>query len=104
MKKRLNTTHTAYGASSDVNTLTGAHDILFDCGGPKVLDGVDGHGWYAESPYDPFEDSGSAAPRYRDGDLLPVCEHNLADVYRTWELGELVRRFAPSKDITEKKL
>jgi hypothetical protein len=105
VKKRLNTTHTAYGASSDVNTLTGAHAILFDTGGSRrVLEEVDGHAWYAESPYDPFEDSGSAAANYRDGDLQPVCLHNLADVHRTWELGELARRYVPSKDITEKKL
>ena len=105
VKKRLNTTHTAYGASSDVNTLTGAHNILFDAReSRRVLEDVDGHVWYRESPYDPFEDSGSAAARYREGDFLPVLEHNLANVHRTWELGELVRCFVPAKDITEKKL
>jgi len=106
VKKRLNTTHTAYGSSSDVNTLTGAHEILFDQNGrlADLLDEVDEHEWYRESPYDPFEDSGSAAAHYREGDLLSVCLHNLADVHRTWELGELVRRFVPPKDITEKKL
>jgi hypothetical protein len=105
VKKRLNTTHTAYGASSDVNTLTGAHAILFEAEGRvPFLDDVDDQAWYAASPYDPFEDSGSAAARYREGDLLPVLEHNLADVHRTWELGELVREFVPSKDLSEKKL
>jgi hypothetical protein len=105
VKKRLNTTHTAYGASSDVNTLTGAHAILFEAESRvPFLDDVDDQAWYAASPYDPFEDSGSAAARYREGDLLPVCLHNLADVHRTWELGELVRHYVPSKDITEKKL
>ena len=104
VKKRLNTTHTAFGASSDVNTLTGAHAILFETGRPAVLEDVDGHAWYAGRDYDPFEDSGSAAARYQDGDLLSVLEHNLADVHRTWELGELVRRFVPTKDVTEKKL
>jgi len=106
VKKRLNTTHTAYGSSSDVNALTGAHEILSDRDNRLVdlLDEVDEHEWYRESPYDPFEDLGSAAARYREGDLLPVCLHNLADVHRTWELGELVRRFVPSKDVTEKKL
>lgn len=69
-----------------------------------MLDEVEGHVWYRESPYDPFEDSGSAVAHYRRGELLPVCEHNLADVHRTWELGELVRQFTPAKDITEKKL
>lgn len=104
VKKRLNTTHTAYGASSDVNTLTGAHDILFETGRPAVLEEVDGHAWYRDRPYDPFENSGSAAARCRNGDPLPILEHNLADIHRTWELGELVRRYVPSKDITEKKL
>ena len=106
VKKRLNTTHTAYGSSSDVNTLTGAHEILFDRNGrlADLPDDVDEHEWYRESPYDPFGDSGSAAARYREGDLLPVCLHNLADVHRTWELGELVRQFVSSKDDTEKTL
>jgi hypothetical protein len=105
VKKRLNTTHTVYGASSDVNTLTGSHAILFNARGPRlVLEEIKGHARYAEAPYDPFGDSGSAAANYREGNLFPVCEHNLADVHRTWELGELVRRYVPSKDITEKKL
>ncbi len=106
VKKRLNTTHTAYGSSSDVNTLTDAHASLFGRGGEPegVLEEIDGHAWYGTSPYDPFKDSGSAAAHYREGDLLPVLEHNLADVHRTWELGELVRRFVSSKDVTEKKL
>lgn len=105
VKKRLNTTNTAYGSSSDVNTLTGAHDILFDEDGQlPVLENVDSHAWYRDSPYDPFEDSGSAVAHYRRGELLPVCFHNLADVHRTWELGELIRQYVPSYDITEKKL
>jgi hypothetical protein len=104
VKKRLNTTHTAYGTSSDANTLTGAHALLFEAGRPAVLEDVDGHAWYRDRPYDPFENSGSAAARYREGDLLAVCRHNLADVHRTWELGELVRHFVPTKDISEKKL
>ena len=69
-----------------------------------LLDDVDGHVWYGESPYDPFDDSGSAAAHYREGDSLSVCLHNLADVHRTWELDELVRQFVSSKDITNKKL
>jgi len=106
VKKRLNTTHTAYGASNDVNTLTGAHAILFSPGEPltDTLEEEGEHAWYRDSPYDPFEDSGSAVAHYQRGDLCPVAKHNLADIHRTWELGELVRRFVPSKDITEKKL
>lgn len=106
VKKRLNTTHTAYGTSLSSNSLAGAYDLLFSeneclsC----VLDEVEGHAWYSESPYDPFDDSESAAANYREGNVLPVCLHNLADVHRTWELSELLRRFVPSKDISEKKL
>jgi hypothetical protein len=106
VKKRLNTTHTAYGASDDANSLTGAYDLLFDHndGLQRLIDDCEGHSWYSDRPYDPFGDSGSAAARYREGDLLPVLEHNLADIHRTWELGELVRKFVSSKDISEKKL
>lgn len=106
LKKRLNTTHTAYGASTDVNSLTGSYSLLFDQNDrlPVLLDELDGHAWYHEEPYDPFEDSGSTAANYREGDLLPVCLHNLADIHRTWELGELIRQFVSSKDVTEKKL
>lgn len=106
VKKRLNTTHTALGASDSVNSLTGSYALLFDENDrlPGLLDTSGEYRWYRESPYDPFENSGSAAAHYRRGDFLPVCEHNLADIHRTWELGELVREFVPSKDITEKKL
>jgi hypothetical protein len=105
VKKRLNTTHTGYGASADANTLTGAHELLFeDAPDQAGLLDVDGHPWYASRAYDPFEDSGSAAHHYRNGDLLPVCLHNLADIHRTWELSKLVCMFVPSNDVTEKKL
>ena len=104
VKKRLNTTHTAYGTSADGKTLTGAHELLFkDAPDPAGLLDVEGHPWYSGRAYDPFGSSGSAAHHYRIGDLLPVCLHNLADVHRTWELGELVRVFVPAKDITEKR-
>lgn len=105
VKKRLNTTHVAFDSSESANSLTGAYSILLErteC--PQALFDEEEHTWYGERQYDSFEDSGSAAAHYRRGDLLPVCEHNLADVHRTWELGELVRTFVPSKDITEKKL
>lgn len=106
LKKRLNTTHTAYGTSASANSLTGSYTLLFEENDrlPVLLDGVEGHAWYHESPYDPFETSGSAAARYQEGDLLPVCEHNLADVHRTWEIGEIIRQFVSSKDVSEKKL
>ncbi|WP_136718615.1 hypothetical protein [Halorientalis salina] len=106
VKKRLNTTYTAYGSSANVNSLTGSYNLLLGQNNrlPMLLDDLEDHSWYYESPYDPFEDSGSAAAHYREGNLLPVLEHNLADIHRTWELAELIRRFVSSKDISEKKL
>jgi hypothetical protein len=106
VKKRLNTTTTAYGASDDTNSLTDSYDLLFDRNDSLLglFEEFEGHSWYRDAPYDPFKDSGSAAARYREGNLLPVLEHNLADVHRTWVLGELARRFLSSKDVSEKKL
>jgi len=106
VKKRLNTTQTAYGASDSANSLTGSYSLPFARNDhlPGLFEEREGHPWYRDDPYDPFEDSGSAAAHYREGDLLTVLERNLADVHRTWELGELVRLFISSKDITEKKL
>ncbi|PSP77807.1 hypothetical protein BRC88_12640 [Halobacteriales archaeon QS_4_69_225] len=62
------------------------------------------HPWYDEYRYDSFEDSGSAAAHYREGEYHPMLEHNLADIHRTWELGEVIREYTPSKDISSKKL
>lgn len=107
VKKRLNTTHTAYGGSDSINSLTGAYVLLFnqnDTVSTLLENDVEGHSWYQDSPYDPFDDSGSAAAHYSEGDILPVCLHNLADVHRTWELGELICQFVSSKDINDKKL
>lgn len=107
VKKRMNTQHTAFGVGSDVNSLTGAHEVLLDQteGVPiqTTDDGVE-HVWYREQSYDPFDDSGSAVSHYESGDYLPILQHNLADVHRTWELGELVREYAPSRDVSDKKL
>lgn len=104
--KRLNTTHTTHGNSTDVNSLTGSHDILFsDTRARTVLtDLPDDYPQYQAASYDPFSDSGSAVYCYSNGEFLPVIAHNLADIHRTWELGELVRQYVPSKDITIKKL
>ena len=90
----------------NASIIDGAYDILLQKNHrlPVLLDGCDRHSWYHESPYDPFEDSENAVYSYQHGDLLTLCEHNLADVHRTWELAELVREFVPPKDITEKKL
>lgn len=107
LKKRINTTHTAFGGSTSINSLTGAHKILFSQ--PEVPDSVlptdmEDYRWYRNYEYDPFETSGSAAANYRDKNFLPVLQHNLADVHRTWELGELIREFVSPKDVTTKKL
>lgn len=108
IKKRMNTTHTAYGTSTDVNSLTGAHELLFEQSTPTTWlseqDVETTHHWYQDSPYDPFDDSGSAVRCYENREYLPLLQHNLADVHRTWELGELARAFISSKDITTKKL
>lgn len=108
LKKRLNTTHTAYGESDSVNSLTGAHELLFSQVPPTTLQTEQQsetlHPWYRQNPYDPFDDSSSAVTSYNNGEYLPILEHNLADVHRTWELGELVREYVSPKDITTKKL
>lgn len=108
IKKRMNTTHTAYSGSTEVNSLTGAHELLFDHTTPDTWlpeqQMETTHPWYQDSPYDPFDDSGNAVRCYKNGEYLPILQHNLADVHRTWELGELVRAFVSPKDITTKKL
>jgi hypothetical protein len=105
VKKRVNTTCTVHGTSVDVNSLTGSHALLFDTDSLAGLDDIDAdYPPYRDHPYDPFGDSGNAVYAYDAGDFLPVLQHNLADVHRTWELGELVRQYVSGKDITTKKL
>lgn len=108
LKKRLNTTNTAYGNSFSVNSLTGGHDLLFTQSQPEMLiseaEVEPDHPWYCNTRYDPFENSGSAVSCYKRGDFLPILQHNLADLHRTWELGELIRAFVSAKDIKTKKL
>lgn len=107
LKKRINTTHTAFDGSTSINSLTGAHAILF--GQAEIPDSVAStteadYSWYQQYEYDPFADSGSAAAHYREGKYISVLQHNLADIHRTWELGELIRTYVSSKDFTAKKL
>lgn len=105
IKKRLNTTVTGHGTSTEANSLTGSHELLFTNANSTVLpDLPDDYQPYRANPYDPFTDSGSAVYCYQNEQYLPVLRHNLADIHRTWELGELVRQYVPSKDITTKKL
>lgn len=92
----------------DVNSLTGTHKLLFEQTQPTdVLSeqrAESTHPWYCDNPYNPFENSDSTIRCYNCGDYLPILQHNLADIHRTWELGELVREFISSKDLTTKKL
>lgn len=107
LKKRLNTTHVAFGGSTSINSLTGAHELLLDDPHTTISPDTDEtmeHSWYQDVQYDPFEDSGEAVACYNRNNLFPILQHNLADVHRTWEIGELVRAFVSSKDITTKKL
>ena len=102
VEKRLNTTHITHGTSTAINSLAGAHELLFSGERPACFDDAV-HPWYRDDPYDPFDDSSEAVSCWRDGTHLPVLQHNLADVHRTWELGALVRAFVSSRDITNKK-
>jgi len=104
IKKRINTTTTAYDSNTDINSLTGSHKLIFNQHTTAVLDSAPNYPPYRDHPYDPFTDSGSAVYSYQHGEYLPILKHNIADVHRTWELGEIVREFVPSKDITTKKL
>lgn len=104
--KRLNTSFTTGQTTESVNSLTGAYRVL--CGENEsvgeLIQAADSYQVYGSAPYDPFDDSGSAVGQYERGNLQAVCAHNLADIHRTWELGELVREFIPPRDLTQKKL
>ncbi len=104
--KRLNTALRTDQTTESVNSLSGAYQVL--CSGKQstrdLLQPPDCHHLYASHPYDPFEESGSAVDHYERGEVHAVCAHNLADVHRTWELGELIRKFVPSRALTQKKL
>lgn len=107
LKKRLNTTVTDYGGSVDANTLGGSHRLLApDEESLEVLGEFvsEDHPWYEWHGYDPFEDSGSAVRAYKTEAYGDVLLHNLADIHRTWELGELLRMYVSSKDFSTKKL
>lgn len=103
LKKRMNTTYTVQGNSNSVNSLTGAHELLFSHPPTDLISNSD-HPWYCNTQYDPFEDSEYVVGCHRRNEFLPILQHNLADVHRTWELAELVRAFVSPKDITTKKL
>lgn len=106
VKKRFNTSYTAYGATESINSLDGTTATLLDDNPniPHLLELNTDYQSYHDAPYDPFANSKMAAVAYDQGDLLAVCQHNLADIQRTWELGELARSFIPTRDLPEKKL
>jgi len=104
IKKRINTTNAAYDATTDINSLTGSHKIIFNQHATAGLDDSPDYPAYRTHPYDPFSDSSNAVYSYHHGEYLPILKHNLADIHRTWELGEIVQQYVPPKDITTKKL
>ena len=80
VKKRLNTTHTASDAPDDANSLTGACSGLFNRNDrlPGLSEESEGHAWYADWPYDPFEGLRSTAARYLEADSSPsACPTSL---------------------------
>jgi hypothetical protein len=104
IKKRINTTNTEFDATTDINSLTGSHAILFNNHTAAALGDSPDYPAYREHPHDPFTHAISAVYNYQHARYLPVLKHNLADVHRTWELGELIRQYVSPKDITTKKL
>ncbi len=104
--KRLNTTLPTGQPTESVNSLTGAYRLL--CSGNEAVGELvrtaESHHVYGSQPYDPFDDSESTVGQYERGNLQAVCAHNLADIHRTWELGELAREFVAPRDLTQKKL
>lgn len=107
LSKRVNTTVTDHDTSAEANTLTGSHELLAPTKQVREMLGEhvpEDHPWYVEREYDPFGTSADAVRAYRNKQYHEVLLHNLADIHRTWELGELLRTYAPPKDISTKKL
>lgn len=104
IKKRLNTTNTEFDDSTDINSLTGSHNIIFNQHSTAALEDSPDYPAYRTQPYDPFTDSSSAVYSYHHSRYLPILKHNLADIHRTWELGEIVKQYVSPKDLTTKKL
>ena len=70
----------------------------------SALNGIpDDHTHYRRASYDSSTDSESTA-YCNYNDFYPVLKHNLADIHRTWEPGDLIRQPVFPKDITTKKL
>lgn len=52
----------------------------------------------------PGDDSGRAVTHYQREEYRPVIQHNIADIHRTWELGELVRTYVAGSGVSTKPL
>jgi len=111
IKKRINTTWTAYEADLTMNSLGGAYDLLLDevpaetfDPGIQHVDQSTEQVRYTENAYDPFDASAEAVTAYNREDFSDVCQHNLADIHRTWELASIVREYVSSTDISTKRL
>ena len=110
VKKHLNTTKAAPDSDSEqttVQTLEGTYTML--CAESAVSEALDeevvqDHRWYHLQAYDPFADSDDAVAFFKRREFLPVIQHNLADIHRTWELGEIVREYVSPRDFTTKTL
>ncbi|MDQ2052906.1 hypothetical protein RBH26_20910 [Natronolimnohabitans sp. A-GB9] len=88
IKKRINTTvFSSDGERTDNNDLVGSYEVLFDA-----------------DEWDPYQDSEQAVKDYERGRFTLLLAHNIADIRRTWELGEVVRKYVSPKDIKTKKL
>lgn len=88
VKKRINTTtFTENGDRTDNNDLTSAYEVLF----------------YVDE-WDPYKDSEQAVEDYERANYAPLVAHNVADIRRTWELGEIVRKYVSPNDMKCKKL
>lgn len=86
IEKRMNTTID----EGESNDLVGAHQAL-------VQDES-----YTDS--DPFEDSKEAVESWERGDFIDVAMHNLSDLRKTWELGQVADEYVSPRDWTTKKL
>lgn len=53
---------------------------------------------------DPFEDSEEVVAAFESGDWLPLLQHNLADIKRTYELAVLAGQYVAGSDFDMKNL
>lgn len=83
--KRFNTTI----GGDEENDLDAAYDVLCD-------------GEYGE--LDPFDESAEAVTAFEDGEFAALAAHNVADVLRTRELGQLAERYCAKSDFDVKSL